>query len=78
MSIITVIGKELKNLRVEKGLSQEQLALSVGLDRTYISSVELGKRNVTIASLEKILKGLDLTVLDFFEYVKDHMDIEEL
>ncbi len=78
MSITTIIGKELKKLRIEKGLSQEQLALSVGLDRTYISSVELGKRNITLVSLEKILKGLGLSVLDFFEYVKDHMDIEEL
>ena len=48
------IGKRIKEIRSEKGISQEKLALKAELDRTYVAGVENGKRNPSIKSLEKI------------------------
>lgn len=60
------VGLRLKELRTQLGISQEKFGLEVGLDRTYISSIEKGKRNVSILNLEKIWKGLNTTPKDFF------------
>lgn len=60
------IGQRLKELRKQTNLSQEKFALEVGLDRTFIASIEQGKRNVSIASLEKIWIGLKITPKEFF------------
>lgn len=61
------IGNRLKELRRKTGLSQEKFALEIGLDRTYIASIEQGKRNVSIASLEKIWIGLKISPKAFFD-----------
>lgn len=60
------IGKRLRELRTEKGLSQEKFSFICELDRTYIASIEQGKRNVSIANIEKIAKALDMSVYIFF------------
>lgn len=61
------VGNRIRELRNEAGLSQEKLALSAELDRTYIASVENGKRNISIVNLEKIIKALDCTFAVFFK-----------
>ena len=61
------IGIRLKELRNEKGLSQEKFSFICELDRTYIASIEQGKRNVSIANIEKIAKALDMSVYQFFK-----------
>ena len=61
------VGLRLKELRSRTGLSQEKFALEVGLDRTYINGVELGKRNVSIVNLHKICVGLGVTEKEFFD-----------
>lgn len=61
------VGLRLKELRIQSGLSQEKFGLEVGLDRTYIASIERGKRNVSILNLEKIWKGLKVTPKEFFD-----------
>ena len=66
MSIKVQIGLRIKELRLGKGISQEELALEVGLDRTYISGVENGKRNISVINLEKIWLFFDLTPSQFF------------
>lgn len=53
-----ILSQNLRRLRAEKGLSQEELADRSGLDRTYISGVERGVRNPTVAVLGKIASGL--------------------
>lgn len=67
MSIKDQVGIRIKQLRIAKGLSQEKLALEVGLDRTYITSVENGKRNISIQNLEKIWSFFKLTPSQFFD-----------
>ena len=61
------IGIRLRELRKQKGLSQEKFAFECELDRTYIASIEQGKRNVSIANIEKIAKALHISVCDFFK-----------
>ena len=45
------VGARIRELRNDRGLSQEKLALAAGLDRTYIASVENGKRNIFVIFL---------------------------
>lgn len=61
------IGKRLRELRTKKGLSQEKFSFICELDRTYIASIEQGKRNVSVANIEKIANALDMTVYEFFK-----------
>ncbi len=60
-------GKRVRELRTETGLSQEKFALKIGMDRTYFSSVELGKRNISLLNITKIANGLDISVGKLFE-----------
>ncbi len=67
MEIKKKFGKKLKQLRTEKGISQESLALAADLDRTYIPSIEKGERNVSITVVEKLAKALDVSITEFFK-----------
>jgi transcriptional regulator with XRE-family HTH domain len=60
MDIRKQFGKKLKELRLKQGLSQEKLAELCNLHRTYISSVERGKRNISLLNIEKIAKALNV------------------
>ncbi|WKA26386.1 helix-turn-helix domain-containing protein [Bradyrhizobium roseum] len=59
--IIQVVAETVRRARKAAGLSQEDLALEADVDRTYISQVERGKRNVTIVVLARIAKALKTT-----------------
>ncbi len=67
MDIKKKFGKKLKQMREKKGWSQEKLALTAELDRTYIPSIEKGDRNVSIMVLEKLAKALKVSIKDFFD-----------
>ena len=56
------LGNRIRLLRQQTGLSQEKFALKIGMDRTYYASVENGKRNIAIVNIEKIAKGLNVTL----------------
>ncbi len=66
MNIKRKIGLRIKELRNEKNFSQETLAGEANLDRTYINSVENGKRNISIENIEKISKALNCNLQEFF------------
>jgi transcriptional regulator with XRE-family HTH domain len=66
MDIKIKTGLRLKELRKQIGLSQEKFAFDCNLDRTYIASIEQGKRNVSIINIEKISKALNITISEFF------------
>ena len=66
-SIKARLGQRVRELRRERGYSQEQFAARCGLDRTYIASVEHGRRNVTIATVERIASGLGISVAELFD-----------
>ncbi|MEF2918915.1 MAG: helix-turn-helix transcriptional regulator [Acutalibacteraceae bacterium] len=65
--MITVeFGKRVQCLRKERGLSQEKFALQIEMDRSYLASVERGKRNISLVNIGKIAKGLELTLEQLF------------
>jgi transcriptional regulator with XRE-family HTH domain len=64
--IILKYGQAIRILRQNKSISQEQLADLCGLHRTYISDVELGKRNVSLENIDKIASALDMNVSEIF------------
>lgn len=61
MNAMKLFGQKVRELRIKKGLSQEKLAELSGLHRTYISSLELGKRNVSLNNIYALAKALDVT-----------------
>lgn len=63
-SIIATLAENIRRMRHERGLSQEELADICGLHRTYVGSVERGERNVTLSSLELLAKALGVSVVD--------------
>lgn len=60
------LGRRIRELRQQTGLSQEKFALKIGMDRTYFASVEAGKRNIAIVNIEKIANGLGVTLGELF------------
>ena len=62
-------GKAIRRRRRELDLSQEILAEKAELHRTYISSIELGKCNVSLENIEKLTKALDISIADLFAYL---------
>jgi len=60
------LGEAIREIRKKKGLSQEALGLEAGLDRTYVSSVERGRRNISFDNLVRIAKTLDVKPSDLF------------
>jgi transcriptional regulator with XRE-family HTH domain len=66
MTINEKIGQRILVLRKAQKLSQEALAHKSDVDRTYMTGVETGKRNVTVKVLEKIIYGLDCDFATFF------------
>lgn len=59
-------GQRIKLLRIERGLSQENFALSIDMDRSYYASVENGKRNISLNNIKKIATGLGLSLEELF------------
>lgn len=57
----------MKRIRLEKGMSQGDICRRLGLDRSYISNVESGNKNPTLATIEKIAKALTVKVKDLLE-----------
>lgn len=68
MEIQVKIGNRLRELRKATGLSQEKFAFECELDRTYIASIEQGKRNVSAVNIEKIANALHIAVFEFFNH----------
>jgi len=67
MDIKEKIGSALKVIREKKQLTQDELAKLSQIDRTFISHVEKGRRNVSVETLDKLLKGLDISYKDFYK-----------
>ena len=67
MDIKKKFGDKIKLLRIERGWSQEKLALTADLDRTYIPSIEKGERNVSITVIEKLAKALEVEIETLFK-----------
>ena len=60
-------GKRIKQLRREKGYTQEQLADRAGLHRTYIGSIERGEQNISLDNIDKIARALSTNITELFK-----------
>ncbi len=75
MSDLSVeIGKRIRNYRIGKKMSQEELAEKCGLHPTYIGQVERGEKNATLESISKITAGLSVTMSTLFEKIESRED----
>ena len=72
-NIKRAFGKTIKLLRVEHDLSQEQLAERVGVERTFISSVERGMQEPRLTSMKRFANGFDLTLSELLLRVEKLM-----
>lgn len=66
-AIKQAFGERLRYLRKSRGLSQETLALSCELDRTYIGGVERGERNISLINIHRIARALGVHAKDLME-----------
>ena len=62
MDIKQKFGLRIRDIRQQKGISQEGLAYIAEIDRTYVQSIESGKRNVSIITIEKLAKAFDMSI----------------
>lgn len=60
-------GDRVRELRLEASLSQEKFALLIDMDRTYLASVENGKRNISLENIAKIANGFNITIEELFK-----------
>jgi len=65
------LGKRIRELRQERGFSQEGFASEVGLDRTYVGGIERGERNIAALNLIRIAKILKVEVGELFPSIRN-------
>ena len=68
MDVRNIVGTNVRRLRGKAGLSQEQLAERMGVDRAYVSGLELGRRNPTILTLWHTALALDIRPSELLEF----------
>lgn len=70
-------GLTIKKFREQTGLSQEKFALKIGMDRTYYSSVEAGKRNISLVNIKKIADGLEISLGELFKATDEECEVQK-
>lgn len=60
-------GARVRELRTDMNISQEKFALRISMDRTYLASVENGKRNISLENISKIAFGFGITLEELFK-----------
>jgi two-component system response regulator len=81
LELKTTLGVAIKTERSVLGISQEQLAERAGLHRTYVSDVERGMRNPSIATVERLAEALELPISALFDrasYARESRDVVEV
>lgn len=71
--ILNRFGYAVRRIRQDRHISQEQLADMCGLHRTYISDIELGKRNVSLENIEKMALALEMSIAELFSEVEKEL-----
>lgn len=69
-NINVLFGKRVRQLRMRKGLSQEELGYEAGLHRTYIGQIERAEKNITLKNIAKIAKELGVNISELFDFSK--------
>ena len=66
-NILIILATNMRRIRAERGISQEELAETCNLHRTYIGAIERAERNITLKSLEAIAKGLNIPIIELLK-----------
>lgn len=61
------LGNNLKRIRTERGISQSDIAKSLGVSRGFVSNIENGKRNPTLATISKLAKAIGVPTEELFK-----------
>ncbi len=61
------LGQNIKHIRLNRKMSQGDICRAIDMDRSYMSAIESGKKNVTIAVLEKLASTLDVSVSELLK-----------
>ncbi len=64
-------GHVVRERRLERNLSQEELADVCCLHRTYISDIELGKRNLSLTNIDKVAAALNMSLSELFKEIEN-------
>lgn len=64
--VLVKFGQKVREERLKKNLSQEELARRAGVHRTYIGMIERAEKNITLENIEKIAKALEISIDKFF------------
>ena len=72
MNLQRKFGLVLKELRLENGLSQESLANQSDIDRTYISDIEKGERNISLKIIEQLSGTLQISLSELFKRIENY------
>jgi len=67
--ILIKFGSKVKEFRLDRNLSQEELAYKANLHRTYIGMIERGEKNITLLNIEKIAKALAINIHELFQNI---------
>jgi transcriptional regulator with XRE-family HTH domain len=68
--ILIAFGERVRELRKQKGLSQEDLSFKADLHRTYIGMIERAEKNITLINIEKIVNALNVDIKELFNEAK--------
>ncbi len=71
MDIQKAFGRRVQQLRKKADMSQEKFALSIDMDRTYLASIEAGRRNISIKNIKKIADGLNVSIGELLDGIED-------
>lgn len=63
------IGRNIRAIRKKNGVTLRRFGMMIGMDKTYLSGVENGKRNATVSTLDRIARGLDVPLEELFRGV---------
>ena len=77
MGIKEELGKKIKRMRINRGLTQEQLAEAVDVSQRTLSGIEIGENFVTAETLDKIIKALNTTSEELFatNHLKEEQEL---
>ena len=73
-----IIGQRIRNYRIQKNLSQEQLSELASCHPTYIGQLERGEKNATLESIQKVAQALDIPLSQLFEKIEEKQNEESI
>lgn len=75
-NILIKFGERVREIRKERGFSQEELAFKADLHRTYIGMIERAEKNITLMNIEKIANALEISIKDLFNELQNKQNFQ--